>query len=215
MKYDPWKVQAMLDNLQQKFQKNSYKGYMNFFTWEELQEIWLISDTHFWHKNIIEYCGRPQDWQEMCIKNWNDVIKNDDTVLHLGDFSLGNKEMTKEVASMLNGKIYMIGGNHDRHGKKWFKDVGIIKIGPFVVHSGGKEDDKIVYFTHKPLQDNNLGEGCYCIHGHWHQKSLFVWEGFNGCKYMNVSVEQMHYKPRKFKNLLPILVGLQSEKGMV
>jgi hypothetical protein len=44
---------------------------------------WIISDTHFFHENIGRYCNRPENWQELIIKNWNDLISPDENVLHL------------------------------------------------------------------------------------------------------------------------------------
>ena len=51
----------------------------------------FTSDTHFGHENIIKYCGRPfkdvEKMNERLIKNWNEVVKDTDTIFHLGDFS--------------------------------------------------------------------------------------------------------------------------------
>jgi len=55
------------------------------------QNTWIISDTHFFHENIGKYCSRPDNWQQLIIKNWNVLISPDENVLHLGDFALGKK----------------------------------------------------------------------------------------------------------------------------
>lgn len=50
---------------------------------------YYIADTHFNHKNIIEYCTRPfkdiDEMNEAIINDWNNLVKNEDTVYHLGD----------------------------------------------------------------------------------------------------------------------------------
>lgn len=44
--------------------------------------IWLISDTHFGHENIIGYCGRPfanaAEMDEAMIERWNATVKPSD-----------------------------------------------------------------------------------------------------------------------------------------
>ena len=67
---------------------------------------WFTSDTHFGHKNIIEYCKRPfssvEQMNEMLIKKWNNKVKVDDIVFHLGDFSFrgGYHKLLKFFISM-------------------------------------------------------------------------------------------------------------------
>ena len=57
-------------------------------------DTWIISDTHFFHENIGRYCNRPENWQELIFKNWNELISPNETVLHLGDFALGKKTIS-------------------------------------------------------------------------------------------------------------------------
>ena len=86
--YDPWVIQKMIDNVW--YILNSGGVPENSIL--PIDNIWLISDTHFNHLKIQEYCDRPEGWQELIIKNWNDVIGYDDVVLHLGDFAFGNND---------------------------------------------------------------------------------------------------------------------------
>jgi len=72
------------------------------------EETFIISDTHFQHRNILEFepCRLTQmridgyeanEHDKWLIDNWNAVVNKEDLVLHLGDFSfkqLVNKEIT-------------------------------------------------------------------------------------------------------------------------
>jgi len=82
--------------------------------------IWFTSDHHFGHANIIGYTGRPfKSVEEMdgeMISRWNEVVGPDDTVYHLGDFTLGPDIV--RYAANLNGHIRIIPGGHD---KRWLK----------------------------------------------------------------------------------------------
>lgn len=83
--------------------------------------IYFTSDTHFFHRNIIDFCNRPfKDAEEMnveMIKRWNERVEPSDSVYFLGDFSFGNKENTESVLYRLNGHKHLIVGNHDRKGR--------------------------------------------------------------------------------------------------
>ena len=108
-------------------------------TLEVTPYTWIISDTHFFHENIGRYCNRPENWQELIIKNWNDLISPGDDVLHLGDFALGKKSNFELLTGMLNGRLFLIRGNHDRLSKTYCETHGVnliddslrIKMRPF------------------------------------------------------------------------------------
>lgn len=78
--------------------------------------IYFTSDLHFGHANVIVYAGRPfkdvQHMNELLILNWNSVVKPEDTVYCLGDFSLAYNYVP-EVTPRLNGTKYLVPGNHD------------------------------------------------------------------------------------------------------
>ncbi len=81
-------------------------------------QTFFTADTHFNHANIIKYSNRPfKDTVEMndtIINNWNQVVREYDTVYHLGDFCFGRDDAYfNSVFPRLNGYIVLIKGNHD------------------------------------------------------------------------------------------------------
>lgn len=76
--------------------------------------IWLTSDLHLNHNNIIKYTNRPfssiEEMNNMLIDNWNSVVKRSDLIYVLGDFVWKN---TSHFMTRLNGKIILIPGSHD------------------------------------------------------------------------------------------------------
>lgn len=81
---------------------------------------YYISDLHFYHKNMLNKldCRNFKNIEEMnkfMIKQWNEKVKKNDEVVVLGDFSFGNYNDTLKIINQLNGKIFLIKGNHDHH----------------------------------------------------------------------------------------------------
>jgi calcineurin-like phosphoesterase family protein len=81
-------------------------------------KVFFTSDTHFHHAKVVTYNGRPfsdvNHMNEEMIRLWNETVPVDGHVFHLGDFSLGTPQKTKEVLERLNGKIYLLKGNHEK-----------------------------------------------------------------------------------------------------
>ena len=84
---------------------------------EKAERLFFTSDTHFGHSNIIKYCQRPfsciEEMDDALIANWNRVVGKDDIIFHLGDFAMGGSAEWSRLLQKLNGKIYLILGNHD------------------------------------------------------------------------------------------------------
>ena len=94
-----------------------------YFNQFNIWESWLISDTHFNHyPKTWDWPARHGDWESYMTFQWNNKIKPNDRVLHLGDFAFGNKENLINTRQKLNGQIFMVKGNHDKHGMKWYED---------------------------------------------------------------------------------------------
>lgn len=157
-----------------------------------MTKIWLISDTHFGHANIIRYCNRPfQSADEMdavMIGNWNRLVKPQDHVYHLGDFCFGSATLHR-VAAQLPGHLRLILGNHDNQAPieqygQWFKKVLAWRL------------FKPVILTHVPISKESFGKASVNVHGHVHNNP-----GPKG-PYVNVSVEVRDYKPVELDQII-------------
>lgn len=166
-----------------------------------MSDIWLISDTHFSHSNILRFTNSNGDrirpkWEavkamdEEMIDNWNRVVKPGDKVYHLGDVYMGaQKGYIENILQRLNGKKRLILGNHD-NGKdqillRYFDKMGLWrKFGEFGL-----------LLTHVPVHPSVLGEGRFDgkeflnVHGHIHANPS------PKGPYKCVCVEQVNYTP--------------------
>ena len=155
-----------------------------------MSEKWFISDTHFFHENIIRFCNRPfedaQSMNEFMIDRWNTLIRPSDKVYHLGDVACGYAGDDKKLGNLLsrlNGKKRLIVGNHDN-----IKSPALHKYFEKIELWYG---DKKWGFTcsHIPLPLNHLRDGDFCVHGHIHNNLE------SDLHYINVCVEHHRYEP--------------------
>lgn len=163
-----------------------------------MPEIFVVSDTHFGHENIIKYCGRPfKNAEEMnweLVKRWNSVVTPQDKVYHLGDVHMGGKsrEQIDQVLSALNGHKRLILGNHDNG-----KDQLLLKhFEKILMWRAFKEFGLLL--THAPVHESTLQFGKFTavnVHGHIHQNAS------PKGPYKNVSVEAIDYTPINIKTL--------------
>ena len=84
----------------------------------EGQKIFLTSDLHVGHANILRFCNRPfldiKDMSKGLIENWNRVVEETDIVFDLGDmFWWDSRHDVRKFVDRLNGVIYKVPGNHD------------------------------------------------------------------------------------------------------
>lgn len=80
--------------------------------------IFFTADLHLGHSNIIEYCRRPfsniLEMDETLLSNINEIVKKNDTLYILGDFTLSTE--VKKYRDYINcSNIHLVLGNHDRY----------------------------------------------------------------------------------------------------
>lgn len=183
---------------------------MRFFT----------SDTHFGHKNIIEYCQRPfktvDEMNQVLIDNWNAVVKPEDTIYHLGDVAFLKQEAAYKIIQQLNGNKILIRGNHDKgagamnamgfpevhdklqieiNGQKlWLSHYPypFIEYDPYIEdHDDPDAHHTVVKDVGQPKDDFHTWLLCGHVHTAWKSKQ------FKGRKngMLNVGVDQWGFKP--------------------
>ena len=173
------------------------------------ENYYIISDTHFGHKNIMEYEGRPEDYAERIVKNWQKTIGKQDKILFLGDLALYNKEDAQKWCSQLTGEKFMVRGNHDGASETWYKDMGFTVVPPIYKRFKDKHEKYInVLLTHEPVQ--SLPKDWFNIHGHIH-RGLHR-DDKTTASHFNASVEVLDYTPIK---LHKILDGFRKYKGLL
>ncbi len=170
--------------------------------------IWFTSDTHFGHANIIRYCDRPysslSEMDEALVAKWNQVVRPNDIVYHLGDFTLGKQEQAAAHFAHINGRISVIPGGHDK---------GWVSKGEYISKSGhpvvilpplvtiklpvpGVEPSQMIVLCHYAMRVWDRSHyGSWHLYGHshcnlpQHLKSLDV--GIDCWNYFPVSLEQV------------------------
>lgn len=159
--------------------------------------VYVISDTHFGHKKIIEFEKEHRPYATILehdldlVERWNSVVRKKDTVWHLGDVYFGKD--AHRILGALNGYKRLVLGNHDAKHETilatYFQRMyGCAQYGGCIL-------------THIPVHSYQL-EKRYKknIHGHMHSKKL------NDDRYVCVSVEHI--------NLTPILLNQVIEHGL-
>ena len=150
-------------------------------------KVWITSDTHFNHTNI---CSGVTNWRTPdglipinrtrpfdtldkmnngIVNNINEVVGQDDVLIHLGDWSFGGFEMIEEFHNRLICKnIHLVYGNHDHNIERNVDNVQKLFLSTQwflqVQYMGEK-----IEMMHYPISSwNNLRKGRIHLHGHTH-----------------------------------------------
>ena len=168
---------------------------------------WFTADLHLGHANIIRYCFRPfktlDKMNETLIRNWNERVKPEDTVFHVGDFCFRNssnkrregiRKSAQEWEQQLNGKIIFLKGNHDRNNS--CRTI----IDRLVIGYGGHR----VNLVHNPehadvnYKINFTGH----VHQKWEIKRTKGWTSWQFTDCINVGVDVWKFRPVSFEEIM-------------
>lgn len=169
--------------------------------------VFVTSDHHFGHKNIIHYCARPfkdvAHMDECLIKLWNANVNPDDAVFNLGDVCLGRGHYVEERLRKLNGRQCLIVGNHDQ---KSVQELSVWSKVVSVFHWERK--GRVIHMRHLPWEVEDVMEiesgfdyeKHVYLSGHTHGQYGPV--HFNGVKQVDVGVDCWQYQPVPIDELI-------------
>jgi calcineurin-like phosphoesterase family protein len=158
------------------------------------RRVFLISDSHFDHENIIRYTNRTfsslSSMNDEMLGQWNSTVGKNDIVLFIGDLTYGRD--CKGISywlSQLQGDVRFIKGSHDK-----IEDLSefhkITKL-RFENHP-----DTLFILSHDPKDIGPQYQNYWKIHGHLHNNNIEKYPFINGDnKTINVSVELLDYTP--------------------
>ncbi len=164
------------------------------------RKIWIWSDHHFYHQNVIKYSERPFDSVEEMnnhfIQTYNDTVGDDDICIFAGDVTFKSTSLfLKDILPKIKkGYKVLVIGNHDIDKKKVRK----LNFDETVLVLDFKYNGHTVVVSHIPFFIQN--ENFINVHGHIHNyKSEHNHQ-------INVSVEAINYKPVLITDLLDFYI---------
>ena len=164
--------------------------------------IFFTSDTHFFHKQIIQYCNRPwasvEDMNAGLIDAWNGRVKPEDRVYFIGDFSFAGPVPSGTIFNALNGEKHLIKGNHDHKVAtrlSWASVKDYDLITPEIEYQDDdgemKKFKQPIVLCHFPfISWDRMMHGSWHLHGHCHGNLAD-----SGAMRMDVGVDVTKYAP--------------------
>lgn len=185
------------------------------------EEIFFTSDTHFFHKSVIDYCERPfeslEHMNQELINRWNSVVtSNNQTVVIGGDFAFtGNIELIKELLSKLNGKKILILGNHclrNKYDRDVIKELfeGNVFHQHLIYVEDADDNEQQIFISHYPcIAWAGKEKGSWHCFGHVHSRAndtgsdSIIMEQYNKMrlKSYDIGVDNNDFTPISYSQL--------------
>ena len=174
--------------------------------------VFLVSDTHFGHAGVCRFLrndgvtklrpwDNPEEMDEFMVKAWNERVRPNDKVYHLGDVVINRRAMS--TLARLNGDKVLIRGNHDifrdDEYRQYFRE-----LRAYHVMNG-------MILSHIPIHEDSLGRFGTNIHGHLHANRVMK-DGAVDVRYHCVCVEQTDFAPILFEDAIK---RIEAEGGTI
>jgi len=174
-----------------------------------MPSVFLVSDTHFGHSGVCKFTrndgvtklrpwDNPEEMDEEMVKRWNETVRPNDKVYHLGDVVINRKAL--KTLGRLNGDKVLIRGNHDifrdDEYRQYFRE-----LRAYHVMNG-------MILSHIPIHTESLGRFGTNIHGHLHANRVMhlpTWRIDDtriDPRYHCVCVEQTDFRPILFEDVI-------------
>jgi calcineurin-like phosphoesterase family protein len=187
--------------------------------------VFLTSDTHFGHAGVCRFTEAdgvtkirpwtdPDEMDEEMIRRWNDRVRPNDKVYHLGDVVINRRAL--KTLHRLNGDKVLIRGNHDIFPDVEYREY-FRELRAYHVMNG-------MILSHIPVHEASLGRFGVNIHGHLHSARVKKARGIDtntgatlysdeiDTRYHCVCVEQTDYTPILFED---VIKRIEAEGGTV
>ena len=191
------------------------------------RRLWFTSDTHFGHSNI---CRATTKWtgadnvtrdfksldhmNDTLVNNINEVVGEDDILIHLGDWSFGGFENIELFRNRINCKnVHLVLGNHDGHIERNRDNIQSVfsSVNHYVKldvrrpsQKGKGQVDKFNFvLCHFPIASwDGLNDGVIHLHGHVH---LPPHHRVGNGKSLDVGVDGNNLKPIDLDEVLRMM----------
>ena len=194
---------------------------------EKGQRLYFTSDTHYNHSNI---CSATTTWvgaenltrkfntlnhmNDTLVNSINEVVGENDVLIHLGDWSFGGFEKISEFRNRIICKnIHLTYGNHDHHIRNNKEDIQEIFSTtqdylfldirrPSIVGKGVMDKYSFVCMHYPIASWDSMNDGTIHLHGHVHlPPNLRLGEG----KSLDVGVDGNNLHPMTLDEVLSIV----------
>ena len=192
-----------------------------------MPSVFLVSDTHFGHAGVCRFMrndgvtklrpwDNPEEMDEAMVKAWNETVRPNDKVYHLGDVVINRKALS--IMHRLNGDKVLIRGNHDIFRDDEYR-LHFRELRAYHVMNG-------MILSHIPIHEESLGRFGVNIHGHLHANRVKVMNMYKreldiDPRYHCVCVEQTDFRPILFEDVIKRIkeeggeVGFRNGNGPV